>query len=244
MTNAEAIDSIRDASTGRVGPSTSAQTVEGFKVITTQPSWLASEAGVSVDVYSLARMVASEDYSATPETHLCLAETAYNKAKLRGQSVTRLLTYSSKSAHNTLYGEQAAGRWASTRVDPNGKHIAAAEAALSGTSLANGATDFFDPATQDGGIQGDHMLRMNSEDYIRGRDGEGLHWVGPIAGVDPTRQMFFSRNSPYSLDDGLAAARGESGGGSHGEESGEEGGIAGPLVAGVVLVLIVLGGFL
>lgn len=209
MNTEEALQNIRDASYSIVGSRTTPSKVDGYSVVPTSPMWLAASAGVDESVYSLARMVSSEAGSANAETLLALAETARNKAIQRGVSVTSLLTQAKVASSNGLYGEQAAGRWASTRLDPNGRHLAAADAALNGgTTFAQGATDFFDPATQDTGVQNGHALKQSSSTYIANRDKEGLHWVGPLPGIDPRKAMFFARGTGYSLDDALAAASG------------------------------------
>ncbi len=179
--------------TGRVGPATTTVTATGYVLVTGDPASLAGQAGLPLDVYSLARMVASENGSASSATLLALAEVARNKAAQRSETVTELLTRSSITIADGRYSEQAAGKWASTRLDPNGRHVAAATFALGeGSNVFGDAIDFFDPSAQDKGQQGTHVLRQTSEEYIAARAAEGLQWIGPVDGVNPYRLMCFA----------------------------------------------------
>ncbi len=230
----DTLDDIRRATSQRVGAKSTLETVDSLRRVAESPDYLTQFSGENREVYSLARMVASEDYSANAETMLALAEAARNKASARGVSLYTLLTRSTRyTSHDGYYGEQAAGKWASTRVDPNGKHVAAARLAVeANTSFSRGAVDFFAPALQDSGVQGTTVLRKTSEEYIRERYEEGLAWIGPISGIDPRKQMFFARNG-VDIDSAFLAAK--SGGGK------KRGGGGGALIAFVILAAAIGG---
>lgn len=195
MQVADALDSIRAAGADIVGPRTHPTSVdEGTRtlaVVDEDPQALADQAGLELDAYALARMVSSEEGSGSAEVLLALAETARNEAQRRGISVSRLLLSSKFSASDGKFSEQL-GKWASTRLAPNARHVAAAEAALSGTDFVRGAVDFFDPSSQDRGTQAGHKLSQTSEDYIAARARDGLGWVGPLDGVNAYHLMLFA----------------------------------------------------
>lgn len=193
-TESDAVERIAAAPMTRLTTST-IDVANGYSIVRETPTDLAARAGVNVDVYSCARMIASEDGSANGYVLLALAEAIRNRARAANMTITRRLTISSKNESAGKYSEQAAGKFASTRVDPTYRHVVAALAAINdGTNLTEGATSFFDPRSQDGGVQGGHVLRLGSEDFIRERYSEGLAWVGPLPGIDPYKLMLFG---PY-----------------------------------------------
>lgn len=197
---------IDDGGKSRVGAKGTLASQSGYDVILESPAVLAGGATQNVDVYSLARMIASEDGSASAPTLLGLAECARNKAAKGGVSVTKLLTRSSMSGMDGTYSEQAAGKWASTRLDPNGRHVTAAQIAmLEDSDEFGGAVDFFDPHSQDGGLQNGRKLHLTSEDYITARAEEGLEWIGDVDGVDAYRFMAFAPGQkPIDYSDAMA----------------------------------------
>lgn len=205
---------IRAASTARVGPRTTTETVNGFVVVQGTPATLADDASLDVNTYALARMLSSEENSGSAEVLLALAEAARNQAARRGRSVYSLLTSSKYPSRAGRFGAQK-GAWASTRLDPNGRHVAAAQVALGGSDFTGGARDFFDPRTQDGGVQLGEALRLTSEQYIADRAKEGLFWVGPLPGIDPYKLMLF-RDGHGDVGEALAVLEHGRGGGSAG----------------------------
>jgi hypothetical protein len=123
----------------------------------TSPQDLAAQASatlnvdaVDVDVYSLARMLASEEESATPATKAALAWVAINVAALRGTTVTLLLTHDVNAHGDGKYGHQA-GRWASTATDPYEQDFNIAINCMTGSTPdpTDGAVHFFRPSLQD-----------------------------------------------------------------------------------------------
>ncbi len=202
-------DRIDAAGRKIVGPTTKTSELlvgsRTFDIVDDDPQRLATAAGLDLDVYSLARMIASENGSSTAATILATAECARNKAAQRGVRVSALLLRSTIAGAGGKYGEQAAGRWASTRRDPNGRHVECARVAMEGSNAFAGAVDFFDPSAQDLGKQGRHPLRSSSEQYIAARAAEGLGWVGPLEDVDAYSLMVFSRQQkPIDIEPALA----------------------------------------
>ncbi len=105
---------------------------------------------VDVDAYSLARMLASEEESATPTTKAALAWVALNVAAARGTTITMLVTTDVNAHGDGLYGHQA-GRWASTASDPYEQDLNVALNCLAGSTPdpTGGAVHFFRPTLQD-----------------------------------------------------------------------------------------------
>lgn len=184
------VEEINAASTELVGERAEIEKVGGFTLVKGDPDKLKPE-GVTLDEYALARMIASEEGSGPAVYWLAVGEAARNEAMRRKIGVAELLLRSTMPAANGRFSEQAAGKWASTRRDPNQRHLAAAKAVLGGSQFTNGARDFFSPAGQDKGVQGDHKLRLTSEQYIQRQADRALEWVGPIEGIDAYRLMLF-----------------------------------------------------
>ncbi len=184
-------------------------------IVTISPQALADSAGVSVDVYSLACMSASEKGNGTAEEKQALCNTAVNKAAELGESVTTLLTASSNPAVNGFYSSQAHGthKWASTIERPRQIDIDAATKAMNGEDLTYGGTDFFDPRDQ-------RLLHASNPteytqsdtDYIAARNAEGLFWIGAVDGIDATRLMIFSHNASADIESETAIASSDGGG--------------------------------
>lgn len=191
---------IASASSARVGPDTRPLRIErgGYLFVNVPASDLAAQAGLEPDVYSLARMIASEWHSGPPLGLIALAEAARNRARMVGQSVTRMLTNTTSGAQDDypdgVYGEQA-GRWASTLQDPNGRHVEAAYIALyDGSELAEGAAKFFDPEVQDGGVQRGRSVRP-ADEIVQKWTSEGWQFIWPAAlrSIDPYKLMLFRK---------------------------------------------------
>lgn len=206
----DALAAIASAGTALVGPDAETTTAGDYTYVDASPHTLAAAASVSQDVYTVARMVASEEGRGSSAEKLALAEAARNKAAQRGVSVTSLLTSSTHGApFSGRYGEQAAGRWASTSKRPNASHIAAAQAALvEGTDIASGAVDFFDPSSS-GKPQNGHPTRGTTA-YIADAASHGLVWIGPVDSIRPDHVMLFRKataeEKPVDTSNALAAA--------------------------------------
>ncbi len=123
--------------------------------VDTAPDELVSQASavagrsVSHDEYALARMLASEESGASPETKTAISWVAVNEARSRGRSVFHLLV-TDKGPGDGLFGEQR-GRYASTRTDPYESDLQIATYVLDGVTPdpTGGAIHFYRPALQD-----------------------------------------------------------------------------------------------
>lgn len=119
------------------------------------PDYLAGIAGVDVEVYSLARNIASEEGNSNNETQAAVGWATLNYANSVGKSVTSLLTHAKYAPHSGSYGTQrnievgttgynGSDRYASTALDPYQGHIAIAQGVIDGTipDITNGATQY------------------------------------------------------------------------------------------------------
>jgi hypothetical protein len=184
------LDDIDLTPTDRVGsnPPVEAGVVQG------DPATLAREAGVSLDEYALARMVASEEGNGPAPYLLAVAECAVNRAAHIGKSVSAMLLIGRSSSGK--FGQTATGKWASTARPATKRSLAAAKAALGGSSFARGSRDFVDPAGLVPGRQeGIGTVRQTAKEYIAARAKEGLVWIGDIDGIDPAKLMLFADKS-------------------------------------------------
>lgn len=189
-----------------------------------------AEPGITADVYAAARLVASEHGNGTPAEMACIVDAELNRARRRGQSLTRHVTGGSGA-----FGPQGEKRPASTRLAPTWRHVAVARGVLGGElrGVALGAERFFNPRQQDASFRlyksgkSKHVHTCSALGLLRawafdlrpckpgrrccddgnppidnpGRNTEA--WVGEIAGVDAYRLMLME---PRPLGDDHTAA--------------------------------------
>lgn len=100
--------------------------------------------GRPVDAGALgaARMVRSEEPTASDETKTYLVHVLRNDAARLGKSILDTLTFSSVARRRGLFGKQTSRRY-STRLDPYERDLLIAEAALSSEDQTNGARKFY-----------------------------------------------------------------------------------------------------
>jgi hypothetical protein len=119
------------------------------------PADLADEAGLSVEAYSLARMIGSEEPHTDPTTQAAIAWCTINAAARAGSSITSLLIRAKNPRNNGSYGSQKdkdpdsanfghSDRYATTALDPYDREGGIAEQCLDGTiaDLTGGCTQF------------------------------------------------------------------------------------------------------
>ena len=116
--------------------------------IPVEPFVLADSVFLHVDVYSLARCIASEHPLGTEYERAAIAHAILNEAQRRGIDVTNLLIRKVSRNGNLLpgngfYGRQA-GRHASTALDPRESDVVIALNAITGRSIdiTNGSQRF------------------------------------------------------------------------------------------------------
>lgn len=100
---------------------------------------------ITIEELTGARLAASEHGSGTFEELAAIVDAELNRAKGKGVSLFVSLT------HRSTFGRQNDDRPASTRRDPQMRHLLAARAVLSGKArgIARGATRFFDPVAME-----------------------------------------------------------------------------------------------
>lgn len=105
------------------------------------------DSDVTLDELTAARLAASEHGRGSPAELACIIDAGVNGAEAAGESLTDHLT-----DKRGQYGPQDGSRPASTRLNANLRHLAAARAVLAGGELAGialGARRFFSPQSQD-----------------------------------------------------------------------------------------------
>lgn len=178
------------------------QTKEGPKTVALKyilelPIQLAKLAGVPVEVYSLARCMASEGHSGSDYTLAMMlignvimrvAKQSFSKATY---PITTKVAYCVYSAVRWHYGQQS-GRWASTMRPPTKWHIMLAESLLKGEvpDMSQGAHKFLSPwgphAKQAG-----RELRPFPEVMDKWHNKDGYAWVGHIPGIEDMELALF-----------------------------------------------------
>ena len=131
------------------------------------PAECAAAAGdMDVDVYSLARMIRSEEGRSSVQAKTAVAFAAVNRARSAGKSVTALLTMGSTG--DGFYGPQnSGGRYAATDQDPYEGDAAIAAICLGGyTADPTFGSELFDrPKLQD------LLLARGTAGYTKGSEG-------------------------------------------------------------------------
>jgi hypothetical protein len=127
------------------------------------PAALAGSAGLDLNTYALARMIASEEGNSSPATQALIAHAAVNHAGGAG-AIAGVLLRAKNPAHDGRFGTQKdlerlvttadgkqvhpSDRYASTATDPYEGHAAIAQGVLDGTipDLTGGADQFDRPS--------------------------------------------------------------------------------------------------
>ncbi len=138
-------------------------------VVPGNPDSLAAIARVDVEVYSLARVIASEEGNSSNETQAAVGWATKNHADASSKSITEVLTHAVYAPHSGSYGTQrnievgtpngpnpatgfkgGSDRYASTANDPYEGHIAIATGILDGSipDVTQGADQYDRPASE------------------------------------------------------------------------------------------------
>jgi hypothetical protein len=151
---------------------------------------------ISMDAYSLARNIATEVGSGTPEEKMAVALSTIGQARRRNTSVSSLVLLTTKGERKgtALYGpihpkptgENIHGRWTASTLDPTVRDVLIAEFALSGKAgdFARGADN-----------QAHHSII--SEQRLRENR---WYWVGPIPGVNPRHTYLVTTRTDVDPD--------------------------------------------
>jgi hypothetical protein len=148
--------------------------------VNVSPSDLAAQAGVDIEVYSLARMISSEEGRSSNTIKAAVGWAAVNHAQSAGKTLTDVLT--TNKNHQGLYGTQVGG-YASTANDPYEGDIAIANAILSGdiADMTGGADQFDRPSGE-----------ANADTVAANRIASGSHEV-VVPGIDDGDIRFWSK---------------------------------------------------
>lgn len=148
---AKAVTSIKNGA--RVGPATSCPPRGTIPVA---PAILAQQAGLDIEVYSLARMASSEHGNDPDEYIRAICWAVRNSAGYQpnGVAITVKVTRRSGSVLSGFYGDQATKpiAYVSTMFDPRERHVRIAREVLALPKSADptlGATNFYSPKAQD-----------------------------------------------------------------------------------------------
>jgi len=133
-------------------------------VVPGEPAALAAAAGLDLDAYALARMIASEEGNSSPAVQALVAHAVVNNARIEGRSISAVLLRAKNPDHAGRFGTQKdletlvttsdgkqvhpSDRFASTAVDPYEGHAAVARGVLDGSipDLTGGANQFDRPS--------------------------------------------------------------------------------------------------
>jgi hypothetical protein len=128
-------------------------------VVPGAPADLAAAASLDIEVYSLARVIASEEGLSSTATQAAVGWAVKNHADASGKTLTSLLTYAKLPAHSGSYGTQrniekgtvgfnGSDRYASTANDPYQGHVQIATGILDGSieDLTQGSDQFDRPS--------------------------------------------------------------------------------------------------
>jgi hypothetical protein len=159
-------------------------------VVDVAPDELASDAGVQLDTYAAARMIASEEPHSSRATKIAVCWCLINEANAQGISVARLLLRAKNPDHDGLFGAQAdleswvtnkagervhpSDRYASTRTDPFDEELLVAAACLDGSQ----------PDTTGGARRYDRPAHEDAVRVANNRTAEGFRVV-EVPGADP-----------------------------------------------------------
>jgi hypothetical protein len=154
--------------------------------------WWPKNRPLTLETYTLARYMASEVGSGTPEERVAVGEAAVNRAKLQKlpKGILSLLLYRQGNPSHPNYGwygpihgeagVQTApyGRWAATSRDPSVGDIILAELILAGL------TDNFNRGADDQAGYQYAKAFPNPANSMRNQASKGNYWVGPLPNVD------------------------------------------------------------
>lgn len=147
---------------------------------------------LTLDEYSVARYIASEVGSGTPEEKVAVAEAGINHAKKVGVSVSRMLLTARNPANNGYYGpinvvgpsdiSAPYGRWAATTQDPTLQDIVIARFVLSGGT--KNFSRYADDQNGPNAFIGKYGVEYYITNSIKRLANSRSYWVGYLAGVD------------------------------------------------------------
>jgi hypothetical protein len=157
-------------------------------VVPVAPAKLAADAGVSLEIYSLGRMIASEAGGEGAAAWTAVGWAAVNEASALGKSVFGTLTTSKAGKPGAgMFGRQNLGRYAATGLPPRRGHLELAAQILAGTTPdpTGGARRWISPKAQDAlAAKGAKGYRKTAAEVDAARRADG--WTPVlVAGIEP-----------------------------------------------------------
>lgn len=164
------------------------------------PAAMAKDAGVSLDVYTLARYIQSEVGNGSVGDRVAVGQAAVNRVKYveKHGSITRLLLYRQGNARHPNYGKygpihgttngktdiskHSYGRWAATSRDPSVADLRIAADILSGKIPDNYNRGADDQHGMDLLLKHYGVAKMAAS--LRARANDRKYWIGPTPGIN------------------------------------------------------------
>lgn len=166
-------------------------------VVPCAPAELAVQAGLDLETYALARLIASEEGNSSREVQALVAHAVKNAAAAAGKSIAAKLLFAKYNGHSGLFGTQrnieegtpgynGSDRFASTASDPYEGHAQVAAGVLDGTipDLTGGATQFDRPSGE-----------SNPDRVAANRAAAGLEEVPDLGDVTGIGDLRFWRST-------------------------------------------------
>jgi hypothetical protein len=161
--------------------------------VTGNPATLASQAGAGLDVYALARLIASEVGGLPELARIAVAYAALNEARRRKTTVSKLLMGSA----GRFSAQNVGGKFASTAQPPTTGDLETARRVFAAlvSDPTGGATRWDSPAAQRALLKrGASRYTKTPEQVAASRRGEGFEVVY-LAGIDPEKLRFWRKRS-------------------------------------------------
>jgi hypothetical protein len=155
-------------------------------VVNATPDDLATAAGASLEEYSLARMIASEEGNANTATKAAVALAMVNYARRAAKTITQILVRAKNAEHSGFYGTQRDIDQASSNFNHSDRYASTAKDPYAGDlEIARGVLDGSIEDFTGGAIQFDRAASETNPDKVASdRMSEGRTQVFPD-GVDP-----------------------------------------------------------
>ena len=157
----------------------------------TDPERLASAAGLSLSIYALARVLASEENKGRLKEKTAIAWVVRNEAAARNKTIAEVVLRAD-TAHTGTFGSQNQGRFVSSAKSPSAEDITIARAVLGsdGPDPTLGARQYDHPKAQDALVaSGAGGYRFDADELAQRRLVNNVMVV--VDGIDPRRLRFW-----------------------------------------------------
>ena len=158
---------------------------------TTDPERLASAAGLSLSIYALARVLASEENKGRLKEKTAIAWVVRNEAAARNKTIAEVVLRAD-TAHAGTFGSQNQGRFVSSAKSPSAEDVTIARAVLGsdGPDPTLGARQYDHPKAQNALVaSGAEGYRFDADELAQRRLVNNVMVV--VDGIDPRRLRFW-----------------------------------------------------